>query len=364
MGNEEQTGNTSNSVCFRNGGNGKQSRKPKPKKIPQRGLGVAQLEKLRLEEQVKNEAVSLPSSAFTPLPATSLCNGSSPFAYSNENLYGLHPNVRQQSTLLSSEYIREVEKSTRSLQNPIPPFEPIASSPFGGLMQLGNQQPSFITSSMVNVVAVNSSSAVLSFQTEPPSNQSPYGTYRSVQLDEAEKVYAKVSTVLFLFFGFNNETENCLIYDAMQTVGTKRPCPFSLQEPSDLSPQCKFNSFTTESLGKSTSYSNAGSLVIKGNPSTRDGLPRSMSTPHMNDIRADKTRPDGDFLKLAPPATLSLLPSAKSKEALSHLHTNHDEEDSNISVQQQQSFYSFFPAPNTSRYNCETEEHIDLNLKL
>jgi hypothetical protein len=35
------------------------SRKIKPKKTPQRGLGVAQLEKLRLEEQKKMEGVPL-----------------------------------------------------------------------------------------------------------------------------------------------------------------------------------------------------------------------------------------------------------------------------------------------------------------
>ncbi|KAJ6751889.1 hypothetical protein OIU85_002319 [Salix viminalis] len=38
------------------------SRKHKQKKVPQRGLGVAQLEKIRLEEQQKNDiSVNLPS---------------------------------------------------------------------------------------------------------------------------------------------------------------------------------------------------------------------------------------------------------------------------------------------------------------
>jgi hypothetical protein len=44
------------------------SKKNKPKKIPQRGLGVAQLEKLRLEEQKKTEGGGV-SSVLVPPPA-------------------------------------------------------------------------------------------------------------------------------------------------------------------------------------------------------------------------------------------------------------------------------------------------------
>jgi hypothetical protein len=44
------------------------SKKNKPKKIPQRGLGVAQLEKLRIEEQKKMEGAAVPGAAHAPHP--------------------------------------------------------------------------------------------------------------------------------------------------------------------------------------------------------------------------------------------------------------------------------------------------------
>uniref|UniRef100_A0A0D9UY85 Uncharacterized protein n=1 Tax=Leersia perrieri TaxID=77586 RepID=A0A0D9UY85_9ORYZ len=53
------------------GGVARASRKNKPKKVPQRGLGVAQLEKLRIEEQKKMEgggATALSSHLAPPLP--------------------------------------------------------------------------------------------------------------------------------------------------------------------------------------------------------------------------------------------------------------------------------------------------------
>ncbi|KAJ4975426.1 hypothetical protein NE237_000532 [Protea cynaroides] len=56
--------------CGGGGGAGRSSKKLKQKKIPQRGLGVAQLEKIRLEEQQKKEAaVGVSSPSFVlPLP--------------------------------------------------------------------------------------------------------------------------------------------------------------------------------------------------------------------------------------------------------------------------------------------------------
>lgn len=44
--------------------------KPKPRKVPQRGLGVAQLEKIRLEEQQKNNAAAAIFSSPSPLSPT------------------------------------------------------------------------------------------------------------------------------------------------------------------------------------------------------------------------------------------------------------------------------------------------------
>lgn len=68
------------------------SKKTKPKKVPQRGLGVAQLEKIRLEDQQKKAAaaviLSTPSSLSSPTKSTSSSCPSVPirhFYHSNHN---------------------------------------------------------------------------------------------------------------------------------------------------------------------------------------------------------------------------------------------------------------------------------------
>lgn len=47
-----------------NNGRSSSSKKPKQKKVPQRGLGVAQLEKIRLEEQQKKDAAVVAAAAI------------------------------------------------------------------------------------------------------------------------------------------------------------------------------------------------------------------------------------------------------------------------------------------------------------
>uniref|UniRef100_A0A7N0VFW5 SPOROCYTELESS-like EAR-containing protein 1 n=1 Tax=Kalanchoe fedtschenkoi TaxID=63787 RepID=A0A7N0VFW5_KALFE len=372
MSDEERIRNSSSSssVSFRNGGgggNGRSSKKPKPKKIPQRGLGVAQLEKIRLEEEVRNEAQTSPPGPAPPVaaphpatPAASLYSRSlslphfappaRPFPLYNDALYGHHEITYPEgpaSNSRSAEYIREMERARLTLN---PPSEP-------GFALRGNQHSSLHSSSTVNAVAGNSSSAVFNFQTEPPSNQSPYGTYRSVQPDEAEKI-----------------------------AGTKRPCPFSLQNPSDPWLHGKFSPLTSHGLGRSTSYGNPGSFAINGNLGHREGLPCSMSMPELrgtNNVRADLAKSDGDFLKLAPPASVS----SKAKPALFGLlehtavHSQVARAPDSSSVSEPSSsirhhrdqllphppFHSFFPAPAdtlSNRHNGEAEDHVDLNLKL
>lgn len=67
-------GNSSGGGCSRS------SKKMKQKKVPQRGLGVAQLEKIRLEEQQKKDAAAALQAAatiLTPNPILSPSNSSS-----------------------------------------------------------------------------------------------------------------------------------------------------------------------------------------------------------------------------------------------------------------------------------------------
>lgn len=64
---EDQTPKCSNSSSGGGGGGNivRSSKKQKPKRVPQRGLGVAQLERIRLEEQQKKDASSSSSSSPT-----------------------------------------------------------------------------------------------------------------------------------------------------------------------------------------------------------------------------------------------------------------------------------------------------------
>lgn len=75
MAQEDQTQNCSNgSGC--GGGGGRSSKKPNKKpKVPQRGLGVAQLEKIRLEEQQKKNAAAI----LQPPPQSSVSSTKSSY---------------------------------------------------------------------------------------------------------------------------------------------------------------------------------------------------------------------------------------------------------------------------------------------
>lgn len=76
----QKNSNSSSSGCGEGGGS---SKKMKQKKVPQRGLGVAQLEKIRLEEQQKKDAALqqvVTSNVLTPNPIISPTNSSSGLA--------------------------------------------------------------------------------------------------------------------------------------------------------------------------------------------------------------------------------------------------------------------------------------------
>ncbi|XP_039001599.1 protein SPEAR2-like [Hibiscus syriacus] len=177
------SGNNSN-IC-------RSSKKERPRKLPQRGLGVAQLEKMRLEEQQKKDSayliaaadVSISSSSVFRPPFSAVCNGNTggvPLTGVNgHKSWGLMP--------------RETE-----------PLCPLPS-----LMQRG-QQSSF---SMVNLSSRTSSTSVMNFQMELPSNQSYYKNFKPL-LPEEDKV-----------------------------IGMKRPSPFSLDNvPGPLFPKKKLSS--------------------------------------------------------------------------------------------------------------------------
>ncbi|KAL7218331.1 hypothetical protein ACSBR2_011574 [Camellia fascicularis] len=170
MAQEEHNHRCSNSSS--GGGGNRSSKKLKQKKVPQRGLGVAQLEKIRLEEKEKKDALLLSN-----IVKTIKCSGLGG---------GLDHN-------------RFACRSTLNLpyeSNPILPPPNIIQRTLQ--FQLQNS-----SSSMVNVSSGTSLSSEIKYhQMEPPSNQSFYGNNCTPLWHEEEKM-----------------------------VGMKRPYPFPPDNP-------------------------------------------------------------------------------------------------------------------------------------
>ncbi|KAA8526782.1 hypothetical protein F0562_008989 [Nyssa sinensis] len=413
------------------GGGGRSSKKLKQQKVPQRGLGVAQLEKIRIEEQQKKDAAAIlspnsiisqsnpsylaaqcapfrhnPSPSSIPLPPppppppTDFSSPNSIFrpAPSIPIVDVLHPNSVPLSKPLNMgsgeigwpavsgsghgnwpklwnyEYNLEMENhrldhngfafpSTMNL-----PYE--SWTPHNVMHRtLQFQQPSSSpSSSMLNVSSGTSSSSAINFQMELPSNQSYYGNNYTHMWPEEEKM-----------------------------AGMKRSYPFSLDNPPGPSVYCKFPPAYVAPITRSdesASCSNRGTATIEpGNPVFREGPSSSTSMSQSNSKKVIKEYGslNGDFLTLAPPATILPHPSSKHKHPPAYIVPRSRElsEFGSLPYQgrmedpiqwqrpngsiQQQPFYSFFPSAKaqtgqaaTSRSNCSDEEgeSVDLNLKL
>ncbi|ONI12553.1 hypothetical protein PRUPE_4G171200 [Prunus persica] len=420
------------------------SKKTKQKKVPQRGLGVAQLEKIRLEDQQKKAAaaviLSTPSSLSSPTKSTSSSCPSVPirhFYHSNHNqppssipfpsLPSLDlpsPNSIFRPPLIPTQNIDVIRKpistvplgnnnnnngghgfeiqghgnnNVPNLWNPCDfnldqkessnsgidpglafrstlnlPFE--SNNPIWPLTNVPqrtqpyHQQPPPPPPSMVNVSSATSSSSVLNFQIEPPSNQSYYSNYTPMWPDE-EKM-----------------------------VGMKRPYPFSLDNPPGPSINFKFPTFVAPMRAdEASSCGNRYTFNLEpsGNPIFREAPSCSTSISESNSRNSIKENGsvNGDFLTLAPPTTSSrTCPSPKLNLPSTYLAFHNREvpefesfsyqgnaEDTNFQPgpsfsHPQQAFYSFFPpakaqigrAATTINNNCNGElgESVDLNLKL
>ncbi|XP_051125797.1 uncharacterized protein LOC127247812 [Andrographis paniculata] len=148
------------------GGGGGRSKSGKPKKVPQRGLGVAQLEKIRLEEQRKKEALESSAIAINPcldvhfpLQIGSNCNWNCKHFVNGDNGGDNKGPILPQFHLLPQKSHQLLHSFTQ-ISSPLPPK--------------------------------------LSSQKEPPSNQS-------------SNIYTHPD-------------------DNRQIIGMKRPCPFPLQQ--------------------------------------------------------------------------------------------------------------------------------------
>ncbi|GMY31969.1 SPEAR2 [Fagus crenata] len=382
------------------GGVARSSKKPKQKKVPQRGLGVAQLEKIRLEEQQKKATSSIlsppppPSSVSSPtkssilsLPIHSNPSSSSiPIPDLSSPNFIIRPpqpvqniiDVRNSSTLpllpkLWNSYdYNNLEKETSgvdpgfafrsNLNLPYESDNPIW--PIPGFMPR-TQQYQHPSHSMMNVSSgTSSSSSVINFQMEPPSNQSYYGNYTPMWPEEE------------------------------RMVGMKRPYPFSLDNPPAPSFNYKFPTLVGPIRSdESASCGNGGTFNFEASDTIlREGPSCSTSNSKLNDSKKRENEVlYGDFLTLAPPTTISTCPSSKFKHPsallASHNHKFPDFESlpyqgsmedpiiqAGLSqLNQQQPFYSFFPPAKvqidqatTTMNNCNNEvgESVDLNLKL
>ncbi|XP_022734610.1 uncharacterized protein LOC111288110 [Durio zibethinus] len=424
---EDQTQRYSNSNTSSGGGIGnnigRSSKKHRPKKVPQRGLGVAQLERIRIEEQQKKDAalavilpspssvispppthhkssyLSLPTPSFHPSNQTSSSASSIPFPadisppnpifrpplsvknidiVSTANTVPLtsgSPGWPPGAAVLpgngsvnkfwsSCEY--KIEKECAGLDpglafrtNLSLPYESESIWPLPSLMQRAQPFQQHY-SSMVNLSSRTSSTSELNFQMEPPSNQSYYGNC-SPLLPEEEKM-----------------------------VGMKRSYPFSLDNAPGPPIHIKYPPIVHSINGKVEAASASKDSTFNSEPSTpnfRVGPSCSISNLESKFKKSIKHGVfDGDFLTLAPPTT-TMCSSSKSKHPPSNCETLDLEslvyqpsfEESSIRqgtirLNQYRPYYSFFPqamvqidrATTITMINCKGGEvgHIDLNLKL
>ncbi|CAN4075570.1 unnamed protein product [Withania somnifera] len=400
------------------GGDGTSSRpskKVKQKKIPQRGLGVAQLERIRMEgeeEQHKKDAnyqtpnvlaqnTNVMSKCLVvecPFPLASTTDLSLKNFVFRSNASGLVLDGFRPKTLQSSKTmnIGGGESSWSSVSGPgsdkCPKLWSCEHSPeresqqgnrhgvvFGPNVDLPNElhnpilpvssvlqrsqqyQQSSRSSSMMNISSGISSSSVLNYQMEPPSNQN-YCSCNYVSLCPEE----------------------------VKMVGMKRPYSFSPEFPPVPAFHCKFPPGNVSLASRSPESAScscecaasleSGNLLKREAPSGSRTL--SESKPR-NVVRQNKAL-NGDFLTLAPPTAAfpyqrSSNSTLKSREILpleSVTCQGVAEEpttSSALSRSVQQPLYGFFPTEKvqisqegTNKRNCHIEVggNVDLNLKL
>ncbi|KAF5728271.1 hypothetical protein HS088_TW21G00416 [Tripterygium wilfordii] len=395
------------------GGGGRSSKKQKQKKVPQRGLGVAQLEKIRLEEQQKKDAASVVFTAPPPPPppppqppippkpsyttlvpilnynpsnqsttsvpySTDLLSQNSIFRLPQSveipspNTVPLVPGFVNGSKAWNSRDYYDLDKETSSGVDPGLAFRttsnlPYESSPIWPLPSTIQRAQQYLQPPSM----VNSSSSVVNFQIEPPSNQIYYGKYTPVPAmwPEEEKM-----------------------------VGMKRPYPFSMDNPpGPHSFPHKSPAIVHSISSKSDESSNSGTFCFEpGNQSFREGGPpcsaAASSEPDPKKCNKGNGVFNGDFLSLAPPTTTSACPTSNFIYPSAYLASqNHELPDFGLlpyqgnvddpllqprpgrsNQQQQQPYYSFFPpataqnGQETSTINGDSEVggSVDLNLKL
>ncbi|XP_014500403.1 uncharacterized protein LOC106761368 [Vigna radiata var. radiata] len=390
---------------------GRSSKKSKQKKVPQRGLGVAQLEKIRLEEQQKRDApplspsqtalsstkpsyLPLPLKNFhdsNPSPSTSLltCEPTSEFRsrlslqqqqqhqqphindkvpsnvpLTNSGGFGTgwpvvpgHENVPK----WWSSYQFDSEKNKFGVDDsglPILlslPFESNSIWPMPNLAQRTPQYQHQPSSSVVNVSSGTSSTTLPHFSIEPPSNQS------------------------------NNNDSSVPVRPTDKTVGTKRAYPFSLNFPHAPAFNYNLPPFAETRTNVKTSCGNGSEFNFEaGNSTSREVTFSSASNSKPNPKKRSEENEsfNGDFLTLAPPSPTSYQPPKSTPSSTLIAFQNQGNVEEQIPAppvyrlfnQQKQPLYGFFhPEPKEEQIGHtaariqnghEVGENVDLNLKL
>ncbi|KAF9588688.1 hypothetical protein IFM89_014564 [Coptis chinensis] len=374
------------------GGGSRVSKKPKPKKIPQRGLGVEQLEKIRIEEQHKNNpaasAANLGSSSFPFAPHSQHRNQSSssiPFhQQSSTELRSFRPHF---SVFGASSAILGASSSI----NPPPlPSQPVvygqnSSNPLGGggsTIERHSCLTNVLNSSEFSYdkegYKVNHG---LVFQTHLHSELNPIGS----------------SSILM-----QRQNEQQQQNHSIKMIGMKRPWPFSLDNQPTPSFQCNFPMFVPPICGldERSPRENGGTLLLEpGKSSCRDGPP-GLSEP-LFDWRAGIPDPNWSngskeygaidtVLTLGLPTATSSSTTTKPRQPLEiSAYTHPEVSDFNTSPleeyygepvfqrgvlsTQSQHFYCFFPpkspqishmASNSRDQRSKISDAVDLNLRL
>nr|XP_010925685.1 uncharacterized protein LOC105048168 [Elaeis guineensis] len=375
---EEEQARCSNSS--RGGG----KKKNKQNKIPQRGLGVAQLEKLRIEEQKKNAASSSSNasqglSLFPPqqpilpfLTATDDPNPTLRPVVSPDPLFRHSEAISTPTNYLNNTLPQVLENSISDSGNSGNGFLPMLwNSPlnaealarnFGfrtppdgeslipdwqssGLLQR-RQQQQLSPFSVVNKALPPSSSGV-SLQMEPPSNQSNYN----------------VSS----------------FWPEERVVGMKRRWPFHLDSmPGHTSFPCKNPSFSSSHLKPNESLpdlikSETKTAYFRGETSSSSicNIEHKRFVDLDNSNKENGGAMDGGFLSLGPSPTLcipKLPPTLLDYPEFSFVPSQGSMSDAISSSQPP--FYSFLPmGPNSCEKTLneprrEALDGVDLNLKL
>ncbi|KAL5081581.1 hypothetical protein RYX36_010002 [Vicia faba] len=397
---------------------GRSTRKPKQKKVPQRGLGVAQLEKILEEQHMKDGVVISPSkNSSTSSSSPTTISSYLPLPINNFN----HSNVKDGSFILPSQNSSSSSSSSPSSttisnylplpitnynhvnQNSSPSPLPLPQLDFRSPMSLQHLDGKGSGTVPLNVPKFWSSRE-LDFEKESFGMEHGLPFVPSLPFDSntiwplpnwvqrSQFHHQSSSQVVNNSSGTSsshvpqlsieppsnqNSTSNGMPIRPAEKmmVGMKRPYPFSL-DFSQTPLNYKLPSIGQVSTnGRTSCESESGFHLDAAISNSRESQSCSASNSDPKSMKKDKgiKEFDGSFLSLAPPtppASYAVSPSKPQESPEKNIEDQFSiPAGYKLVKQQKQPTYSFIPAQNgqtTSRNQNghEVEEIIDLNFKL